>query len=761
MTPLQKYNTARKITILRQKKAKNLVLLSKKFTFPENFTLLMDRELFWDEALENLAKMGNNHLFVIGIDAYKNGITPLNNCVRDAKRFAQVLTEKYHFQPPQTLYNEDATLENIIENLATYTAKLTEHDNLVICYSGHGYLKDGVGYLVPVDAKKEKVFGLLNNEQIKSYIKNCKAKHIVFIVDSCYSGSFLLKDKDFTELKGFSREVVKYPSRWVLAAGRIEKVADGEYGKHSPFATTLLTFLEKNTDQPFCISELAQYVKTVTSHNANQTPIAGVLKDTNDLGGEFVFVPRNHEQADFEACTTKKDVEHFIKKYPKGKFFDQAQEKLQAFILAEAKELFGRIQQGTWEQKATLVTEYKRKYKQTLDEQLYLQVLEEGKKADDYSVWKKVNQQSENSLELFVMRQNENFFVPNAKVLLAALQVKREQEEAEVQEELTHKKKEEEERKQAEALRQSQLEKARVQTELARKKEEEEEEKRKQAEALRQSQLEKERVQTELARKKKEEEERKQAEALRQSRLEKERVQTELAQKRKEEEEREQAELEKKRKEEERVKREERERKAQAEKQAGETATSYGNQVAEKPNYLRWAGVGGAVMFVLWVGVKLGTDEKPADTNTSPSNTQAVADSIRNARMADSVAKVETEKAERFKPIADTNSPKKADAKKVEPIPAKKEKVPNKAENKGEEEAKKEAIAWERVGDRISSYSLYLQQFPNGKHAAEAKSKRAVLQREVLNLENRAAKLRSAGMNAEANEKEQEAKRLK
>ena len=56
-----------------------------------------------NKGLRNIEKMkdqprkqGNNYLFVIGIDEYKN-FPKLNNAVRDAKDFADIMCHKYGY----------------------------------------------------------------------------------------------------------------------------------------------------------------------------------------------------------------------------------------------------------------------------------------------------------------------------------------------------------------------------------------------------------------------------------------------------------------------------------------------------------------------------------------------------------------------------------------------------------------------------------------------------------------------------------------
>jgi len=58
---------------------------------------------------------GTNYLLAIGIDKYKN-CTPLNNAVKDASDFINILIEKYNFQQKNVgfIKDENVTKDNII-----------------------------------------------------------------------------------------------------------------------------------------------------------------------------------------------------------------------------------------------------------------------------------------------------------------------------------------------------------------------------------------------------------------------------------------------------------------------------------------------------------------------------------------------------------------------------------------------------------------------------------------------------------------------
>ena len=231
-----------------------------------------------------------NHLLVIGIDKYQN-FTPLNNAVKDAKDFIAVLQNKYQFDKNNLtcLFNEEATRSNIIETFSTLLNKLTNNDNLIFYYSGHGeqleYGNGQRGYWIPCDAKTDMTSSYIPNEEINILFKNSDAHHIFGIVDSCYSGS-LFRSSGVSKAES---RIDSYPSRWLLSAGRNEVVSDGAIGQNSPFANSLLAYLKNNPSKGIWVYDLCQKVIESTSFNAQQTPRGEPLPGVGHEGGQFIF----------------------------------------------------------------------------------------------------------------------------------------------------------------------------------------------------------------------------------------------------------------------------------------------------------------------------------------------------------------------------------------------------------------------------------------------------------------------------------------
>ncbi|MDX1665881.1 MAG: caspase family protein [Saprospiraceae bacterium] len=232
---------------------------------------------------------GKNHLLVIGIDRYSGGINPLNNAVRDAERFADLLFEHYQFEKTYSrlLMDADAGRSNIVKAFEDLLGKVGKEDNLVFYFSGHGeYLENRKeGFWIPFDARLNDSSTYLTNSEVVGFIRSIKARHVLGIVDSCFAGTLFARSMGTA-----ARRLYAIPSRWLLTAGRNEPVLDGSLGDHSPFAKSLFAQLEHNQRAALGISRLWNDMREGVTANAQQTPRCEPLQGANHLGGEFFFL---------------------------------------------------------------------------------------------------------------------------------------------------------------------------------------------------------------------------------------------------------------------------------------------------------------------------------------------------------------------------------------------------------------------------------------------------------------------------------------
>lgn len=230
---------------------------------------------------------GKNYIVMIGINQYDYWNT-LHNAVRDCNDLSHALTSIYRFDPENvmTLYNEQATRENILELFEQLQEKIGPNDNLLIYYAGHGFYDAGagLGYWVPADARLNKVPDFIGNSTVHDYLATINAHHTLLIADACYAGSL------FSRSRGIINETNR--SRWAFTSGDIEKVWDGQPGENSPFARHLVRFLQSNALPQVRANDMIEAVSMIVQRNTSQNPRGDALMNVGDEGGVFVFYRR-------------------------------------------------------------------------------------------------------------------------------------------------------------------------------------------------------------------------------------------------------------------------------------------------------------------------------------------------------------------------------------------------------------------------------------------------------------------------------------
>lgn len=239
---------------------------------------------------------------VIGIDDYQNW-QKLQYAVHDASAVKDLLIQKYNFKPDHifTLFDGQATRQNILSLLGDKLADsntVQHEDRVFVFYAGHGAtrkLASGreLGYIIPVDADLTNFEGsaisMTNFQDISEAIP---AKHLFFVMDSCYSGLALTRGGGAPVSQNFLNEISRRVAREMFTAGGADQqVADDGPNGHSVFTWTLMQGLDGradlNGDGVITATELAAYVAPAVSALSHQTPAFGNLPGTE--GGDFIF----------------------------------------------------------------------------------------------------------------------------------------------------------------------------------------------------------------------------------------------------------------------------------------------------------------------------------------------------------------------------------------------------------------------------------------------------------------------------------------
>lgn len=212
-----------------------------------------------DVSVENSQSGSNCYLLVIGIDDYKNSKLDLNFAQADASSFVSVMGNQekglYKEIIIDTLYNKNATKENILASLDKLQSEASINDVVMIYFAGHGSYQEDMFYFIPhdavrlMDANHLKEKGISSNE-VQEKLRNTKALKQFIIIDACQSGGSL---KSFSERGAKDEKAIAQLSRssgiHVLAsAGADQYASEFQELGHGIFTYVLLQALEGKAD---------------------------------------------------------------------------------------------------------------------------------------------------------------------------------------------------------------------------------------------------------------------------------------------------------------------------------------------------------------------------------------------------------------------------------------------------------------------------------------------------------------------------------
>ncbi len=254
-------------------------------------------------SLKNI-NFGRYYALIIGNQDYLF-LDDLRSPIIDAKRLQGVLENKYGFT---TLLLQDASEKAILNTINNFYDQITEDDNLLIFYAGHGEKSSaGVsqkerGYWLPIDAKDQNISSWINNAVISDHLDRIKARSILVLADSCYAGGLGAEQSALLFGVGsgsLNEQVIKSGlnkrARVVISSGGDKPVLDGTTEHHSIFTRALISALENNQGllkDSDLFSRLAINIGDTSAQlKMPQKPEMRPIREAGHEGGTFYFLP--------------------------------------------------------------------------------------------------------------------------------------------------------------------------------------------------------------------------------------------------------------------------------------------------------------------------------------------------------------------------------------------------------------------------------------------------------------------------------------
>ena len=253
------------------------------------------------ETTTGLSRVGQYHALVIGNDHYRQW-TPLNTAIADATAVANVLQDQYGFHVKVI---KDSSRKETLKALNDYRKTLSERDDLLIYYAGHGFLEPEIdrGYWIPVEGD------LLDNTEwiefpaVTDLLELIPAKQVLVVADSCFAGKLvrsamarLNPEVQDQARQLLLRSIADRKIRTTLTSGGAKPVLDDGGAGHSIFAAAFLAVLSENTTaletERLFWTVRARVAEAAERMKVEQVPTYGPIHMAGHEGlGDFVFVP--------------------------------------------------------------------------------------------------------------------------------------------------------------------------------------------------------------------------------------------------------------------------------------------------------------------------------------------------------------------------------------------------------------------------------------------------------------------------------------
>ncbi len=279
---------------------------------------------------------------VIGNSSYKD--SPLANPVNDATDIAKALQQAGF----KVILKRNAGVRDMRQAIREFGTELRRAQVGLFYFAGHGIQVKGNNYLVPVGADiaseaDTEDLAIDANYALRT-MEEAQVKVSIVILDACrnnpYARSFRSSARGLAQMNAATGSVIAYAT----APGSV--AADGA-GRNGVYTKHLLASLaQSNTD----ILKVFQRTRAevVKETGGKQTPWESI-----SLVGDFYFKPgtaapaapvrvQTPEEVEQEGWNNvkssrdKRDLEDYLKQYPKGRFAPLASQKLKALALAPA-----------------------------------------------------------------------------------------------------------------------------------------------------------------------------------------------------------------------------------------------------------------------------------------------------------------------------------------------------------------------------------------------------------------------------------------
>jgi formylglycine-generating enzyme required for sulfatase activity len=260
-----------------------------------------------------------SYALLIGESNYTNGWDDLESIPSELDKVEEVLISQ-GFRVEKSLNLNAKELKKRFETFINQYG-WDENNRLLFFYSGHGHTRKGKGYIVPTDApnpnfnKRGFLRKAVGMKQILTWAERIEAKHVLFLFDSCFSGT-VFKARALPEMPRQIMEMAQLPVRQFITAGSANETVPAQSVFASVFVDALRYGLgDLYKDGYVTGEELGLYLKNKVPQYGSQNPQFGKIRKYELSRGDFVFqvqkVPVSSSKSDSDGDGVTDDQKVF------------------------------------------------------------------------------------------------------------------------------------------------------------------------------------------------------------------------------------------------------------------------------------------------------------------------------------------------------------------------------------------------------------------------------------------------------------------
>jgi len=203
-----------------------------------------------------------------------------------------------------------------------------ERENrLLIYFSGHGHSIGDKGFLIPADTSlpddkdfRRKTYPMTH---VMSSARDIEAKHVLFVFDSCFSGSVFRSRNLPKSTERYILQATAEPVRQFITAGDADELVPAKSTFTPAFVRAINGEGDLNNDGYVTGSELGVHLSQLIPRFEDQTPQYGKIKDYKL---SQVLLWQSAEKGNVVA-----EYQAYLEQYPNGTFAGIAQTRIDQF----------------------------------------------------------------------------------------------------------------------------------------------------------------------------------------------------------------------------------------------------------------------------------------------------------------------------------------------------------------------------------------------------------------------------------------------